>query len=458
MSKVLALPSGSKALPKNDRAERAILGYCLSVSDPLAKLHEHNLRAEDFYDQVHGRMFEVMEEQFTGGARRADVFSLSGKLSRHPGFNERGGPEYLRGLRDGFDHYQAMAAAKVVKDLARRRRVIETCTSAAHRAHDMAQDIEAVARDGAEAFASTSLSGARKHPEKAATVLNRVWDEMQARAKQPDSLVGISTSFSDLDRLILGLQAPDLVILAARPGMGKTALAVDMAFRAALRAQVPTAFFSLEMSSEQIFQRALCSQGGINAYRAKTGRLNKDDWDLAWDVAGRLNDAPVWIDDTSSISLPELSYKARALHSQHGIRLLVVDYIQLMRAGTRTDNREREIATISAGLKGLAKDLDIPIVALSQLNRDVEKRSNKRPTLADLRESGAIEQDADIILFLYRPDVYEKGPTPQKGLAEVDVAKHRNGATGRVELTFVSACTTFEDKAWEPQQAELPEW
>jgi len=256
-------------------------------------------------------------------------------------------------------------------------------------------------------------------------------------------MLGVPSGFTDLDRLTAGFQKSDLIILAARPSMGKTALALNVSYNAKL----PVAFFSLEMSKEQLVRRYFASEGRINTSRLRTGNMGGDEWVRLQEVAGKLLDAPIYISDKPKPTSLEIRAQARRLKKRHGVGLVVVDYLQLMR-DPKAKSREQEIARISGDLKAMAKELDVPVVALAQLNRDVEKRPNKRPVLADLRESGALEQDADVVIFIYRDEVYRKDSL-DKGIAEVRVAKQRNGPTGLVKLVYLAEYTRFENYAGE---------
>jgi replicative DNA helicase len=273
-------------------------------------------------------------------------------------------------------------------------------------------------------------------------------DTLEERQGSQAAFTGIPTGYSQIDTMTAGLQNSDLIILAARPSMGKTAFALNIASNIALREGIPVAIFSLEMSKEQLSMRLLSSEARIDSSRVRNGFLTPDDWQRLTDSASILSEAPIFIDDSSNISVTEIRAKARRLKMEKNLGLIIIDYLQLMRSGSTMDRRDLEIAEISRSLKGLAKELDIPVLALSQLNRMLEQRSDKRPVLSDLRESGALEQDADIVAFIYRDEVYNKEEdNPNKGKAEIIIAKHRNGPVGVAALTFLGAYTRFENMA-----------
>jgi replicative DNA helicase len=285
-------------------------------------------------------------------------------------------------------------------------------------------------------------------------VVHDVFRSIEAAGQKEGKVTGVRTGFAGLDAMTAGLQAGDLIVVAGRPSMGKTAICLNMATYAALRDGRTVLFFSLEMGKEQLVRRMLCSEGRVDASRVRTGKLADDEWPRLIEAAGELSEAPIYVDDTAAMSALEVRAKARRLMSERGLDLVIIDYLQLMRGRGRAaqESREREISDISRSLKALAKELKVPVVALSQLNRELEKRQNKRPMLSDLRESGAIEQDADLILFVYREEHYDPD-TDKVGVAEVIVGKQRNGPTGTVELRFTSEYTRFDNLAREEDES-----
>lgn len=289
-------------------------------------------------------------------------------------------------------------------------------------------------------------------------LLDRVFEDLQKKYEQKSAITGIPTQYHDFDNMTAGLQNSDLIIMAGRPSMGKTAFALNVALRAAARAEAPTVVFSLEMSMEQLMTRLLAVQAKVGLQNLRTGYIEDDDWQKLYGAADVLAKAPLFIDDTPALSTLELQARCRRLKAEHGLSLVIIDYLQLMRASGRTDSREQEISEISRTLKALAKELHVPVIALSQLNRKVEERTDKRPMMSDLRESGAIEQDADIIVFLYRDAAYNKAEdNPLKNHAEIIIAKQRNGPVGKCELFFKKEYTLFENMDVTPYPSELPE-
>ncbi|MEK7759864.1 MAG: replicative DNA helicase, partial [Pseudomonadota bacterium] len=276
------------------------------------------------------------------------------------------------------------------------------------------------------------------------TLLTKAVDRIDTLFRSESAITGVSTGFKDLDDMTSGLQAGDLVIVAGRPSMGKTSLAMNIAESAAVGSKLPVAIFSMEMPGEQLAMRMMASLGRINAHKVRTGKLEDDDWPRLTHAIGMLAEAPIFIDDTPALTPLELRTRARRLKREHGLGMIVVDYLQLMQAPESSENRATEISGITRSLKGLAKELSVPVIALSQLNRSLEQRPNKRPVMSDLRESGAIEQDADVILFIYRDEVYNED-SQDKGTAEIIIGKQRNGPTGKVKLTFLGEYTRFEN-------------
>ena len=289
-------------------------------------------------------------------------------------------------------------------------------------------------------------------------LLKNAFDLINLRFRNKGQIIGCSTGFHDLDRITSGFQPSDLIILAARPSMGKTALALNIAQHAVIVDKVPTAIFSLEMSNEQLTIRLICSVGKVDSQNLRSGNIEDRDWPNISRAVGMLSEAPLFIDDTPAISILEMRAKARRLHAEHTLGLIVVDYLQLMRGSGPSERREQEISEISRSLKAMAKELNVPVLALSQLNRGVESRTDKRPMLSDLRESGAIEQDADVIMFIYREERYAKDPAtcPTRGLAELIIGKQRNGPTGTITLTFVDKYTMFGNHSEREEKMQVP--
>lgn len=429
--------------PKFIEGEKAILGGLLLDNDAIAKAVAE-LRPEEFAAQQHRAIYSAVTRLFQND-RPVDLITLPAELRRLGLLDEAGGIEYLTALIDevpsiaNISHYIGL-----VRDKALRREAIFAAREMAEAAYDEQTDIaEAVDRAERAVFGLSERRLAAEWHDMTSLAQGALRFIAQVYERQ-DAITGVPSGFADLDELTAGWQRSDLIILAGRPSMGKTALALDFARHAAANAGVPTAFFSLEMSHEQIGIRLLCGLARMDASKLRRGYLSDGDWGRLTTAVGNLSDAKLYVDDRASLTPLEMRAIARRLKREKGIGLLVVDYLQLMRAGQRMDSREREISEISRALKAMAKELDIPVIALSQLNRKLEDRGDKRPQLADLRESGAIEQDADLVVFVFRDDAYNKSPdNPRRGEAEVIIGKQRNGPTGTVKLTWSARWSTF---------------
>ena len=380
-------------------------------------------------------------------------------LKQHGQLENVGGASYLAELAQSvISAANALHHARIVRDGAVRRELIRASSTIISDCFESSKEVAELldeSEHGIFAISERTQGSLYTHGGK---IIERVFDDLMARAERQELVTGVDTGYQRLNEITAGLQPTDLIIIAARPSMGKTAFAMNIAMRAAVGGNVPTAVFSLEMSMEQLMMRMLCSWGKVDLARLRRGFLDDDDWVRLHTAADNLMPAPIYIDDTPALGTMELRARCRRLKSEHGLGLVIVDYLQLMRASRRIDSREQEISDISRNLKALAKELHVPVVALSQLNRKVEERTNKRPLLSDLRESGAIEQDADVIMFLYRDEVYNKSDdNPEKGTAEVIIGKQRNGPTGTVKLAFLGASTAFEDLAENPPPSEYAE-
>ena len=428
--------------PANLEAEQSVLGAILvrpAVLDELVgQLHE-----TDFYREAHSRIFHAMLDLYDANFP-VDLVTVCAYLKDRNQLEGVGGPVYLAGLSEavGFAT-NALYYAKIVREKAVLRRLLDA-------SQEIAAACLAPVENVAEfvAQAEIKISGAMEDRGGREFSLGELVppevQRVEALHEHRDQILGVPSGFTDLDRLTAGFQKSDLIILAARPSMGKTALALNIAHNAATaKIPVPVAFFSIEMSKEQLVRRLFASEGRIDASRLRTGRMQAEEWAKLNMAAGDLLDAPIYIIDRATVTSLEIKAQARRMKSRHGIGLVVVDYLQLMR-DPRAKSREQEIARIASDLKAMAKELDVPVLALSQLNRDVEKRPNRRPKLSDLRESGALEQDADVVMFIYREEVYKKD-TADKGIAEVEVAKQRNGPVGLVKLTYLSQFTLFQN-------------
>ncbi len=433
--------------PQSNEAEQAVLGAMLLDQDAALKAAEL-LDDTMFYREGHRLLFRAMIA-LTERGDVIDPVTLRDELMRRGDLDRAGGMEYLGALIDVVPTAANVEYhARIVRDKAVLRRLIEAATSIIQQAYE-GRTTSAELLDHAEhrVFQVAQL----KRSEEFVRLKELIWPTME-RIEQlhtsQGALTGVASGFTDLDRLTAGFQRGDLIIVAARPSMGKTALALNIVQHAAIEHDVGVAIFSLEMTKDQLVQRLLCSEGLVDAQRLRRGLLHDDDYPKLARAAGLLGTAPIWIDDSAALTPLAMRSKARRLKAEHDIALVVVDYLQLMSGPGDAENRQQEISYISRALKALAKELDVPVVAISQLSRAPEQRGgeHRRPQLSDLRESGAIEQDADVIMFIYREVVYKPDlPEEQRGIAEVVVGKQRNGPIGTVKLTFRGQHTRFEN-------------
>ena len=432
--------------PQNKEAEQCVLGAILQQPGVLTKAIDF-INPDDFYQDNHKVIFLAMVTLFERNEPQ-DMVTVTNHLAATGKLDQAGGPAYIATLTDAvplaanITHY-----ARIIRTKSILRQLIATTTSIASRCYDEQDDIDKLL-DEVETtiFEISNAKGGNKF-ESLNVIMKEAFDKVTALAERKELITGVPSGYDQFDRMTAGLQPSDLIIMAGRPSMGKTALAMNMAQNAALNYNVPVGVFSLEMAKHQLGMRMLCSVGRVDSNSLRTGHIKESDWPKLTRAAGALSKAPIFIDDTPSISALEMRAKARRLKMEHNIGLIVVDYLQLMKGNA--DSREQEISEISRSLKAMAKELDIPVIALSQLNRSLESRPNKRPQLSDLRESGAIEQDADVICFIYRDEVYNKAEdNPKKGTAELIIGKQRNGPTGTVDLAFIGKNTTFENLAF----------
>jgi len=438
-------PGMSMQAPPRDRgAERAVLGAILLNPDTLDRVLEDGLQTTDFSQPAHRLLFECFTDLAREG-KAVDVVTVTGHLEGKSKLDAVGGFSYLNGLSSAvpsisnLPHY-----VTVVQEKAMLRRLLNITLEISEGVYSGENSAEDNLEKAESAIFGLRDARGGNRMARIGDVVSTVYSQLKERAENPSDVTGIPTGFRDLDTLLAGLQRSDLIILAARPAMGKTAFALNLVTTAALRSNSSVAVFSLEMAKEQLATRMLTSEGRISGSRMRTGQLLSDDWPPLMEAAERLSEARVFIDDTPAVTVSAVRSKCRRVAAQHGLDLVVVDYLQLMRGDGSEHSREQEISSISRGLKGLAKEMKVPVVALSQLNRGVEQRADKRPLMSDLRESGAIEQDADIIMFLYRDEVYNKTPE-NAGLAEVLVRKQRNGNIGEVDLAWRGEYARFEN-------------
>jgi replicative DNA helicase len=436
--------SSGRAPPHDLDAERAVLGSILLSNEAVYSAVEE-IEAEDFYRPQHRLVFGAMVE-LTKRSEPVDVVTLTSLLRSLDQLETVGGVPSVVELAEAVPTAANVKYyLNIVREKAMLRKLIEAATHIAADAYEASQPEEAV--DAAEqAIFEIAKAKANKGVTPIADVVTTVFQRIEKLAEERKPITGVSTGLHQLDVKTAGLQPSDLIIVAGRPSMGKTAFSLGMGLHSAIQEGRTVAVFSLEMSKESLVTRMLCSDGRIDSARLRGGILNEEDWPKLARAAGRISEAPIFIDDTGSISALELRAKCRRLAAERGLDLIVVDYLQLMRGSSQAQSREQEISEISRGLKALAKELAVPVVALSQLNRGVESRTDKRPVLADLRESGAIEQDADVIMFVYRDEVYNK-ETQDKGVAEIIVGKQRNGPVGTVRCKFFHEFTRFDNLA-----------
>ena len=429
-----------KVPPHNLEAEQAILGSILINNDALNQVVDI-LSGEDFYREAHAYIFEGMLTLYNKDDP-VDLITLPQVLREMDTLERVGGTDYLASLVEGTSTSAGiMYHAEIVKDLSTRRNLINRCSYIAEICFQPSYDTEEILDLAEQSIFEIAERNIDQNFYPLSEVVKKSFKKIETITG--DKITGISTGFADFDDLTSGLQPSDLIIIAGRPSMGKTAFALNIAYNAALEEKIGVAVFSLEMSMLQLGIRLLGADAMIDAWKLRKGALQDDDYLRLTDSANRLSELSLYIDDSSGLSALEIKAKARRLKKKHNISLLIIDYLQLMQSKKSTESRQLEISDISRSLKALAKDLDIPVVAVSQLNRKVEDRPNKRPILADLRESGAIEQDADLILFIYREELYNR-TEENKGKAELNIAKHRNGPIGLVNLTFREQYTKFQ--------------
>jgi replicative DNA helicase len=429
--------------PQNLEAETSVLGAVLLENDALNRVLEI-LREDDFYREAHRRIFSAILHLYEH-SEPVDLVTLSEVLKTRGELEDVGGIAYLNALVNGVPTAANIAYyAKIIKEKAILRKLINRATEIVSQSYSNSGDVDEFIDQAERTIFEISEDRVRPSFYPIKDLIKAGFKTIERLYEKRQLITGVPTGFQRLDELTSGLQPSDLIIIAGRPSMGKTAFALNIAQNAAVQASVPAAIFSLEMSKEQLALRMLCSEAKVDAHRLRGGFLGEADWPKLTRAAGSLSEAPLFIDDTPGISALEMRAKARRLKLEHNLGLVIVDYLQLMRGRASVDSREQEISDISRSLKALAKELAIPVIALSQLNRRVEDRGDKRPQLSDLRESGAIEQDADVILFLYRDEVYNK-TEENRGKAEIIVGKQRNGPTDKVDLTFLDKYTRFEN-------------
>ncbi|MCK5413134.1 MAG: replicative DNA helicase [Candidatus Pacebacteria bacterium] len=436
-----------KLPPQNIEAEQSVLGSLMIDKNAIIKIGDL-LSAEDFYKNSHGKIYEAMLYLYEHH-EPIDLLSLSSRLKDTNELEKIGGHSFLASLANTVPtaanvvHY-----AKIVSKKAVLRKLIDNASQIIVDAYNETEEIEKTLDNAEQKIFSVSKKHIRQDFTPIKPVLEEAFDRIDELHKNKGQMRGIPTGFTELDNILSGLQESNLVIIGARPSVGKSSLAMDLARHAAVDAKVPVGVFSLEMSKGEVIDRLICAQANIDLWKLRTGKLSSmgenDDFSKIGHAMGVLSEAPIFIDDSASLNVMAMRTMARRLQSEHGLGMIIVDYLQLIEGRSNSDNRAVEVSEISRSLKGLARELNIPIIALSQLSRGIESRTDQKPKLSDLRESGSIEQDADVVMFIYREDRVNS-ETENKNIAEILVAKHRNGPIGSVQLFFNQQCTSFRN-------------
>lgn len=429
-------------IPPNDfEAEQAVISCMIFDIDGITTAYEI-LKSDDFYRQEHKVLFEAMVDMYSN-SQPVDIITLKNKLETMNMLQNVGGYEYIVEL---YNIVSTSALTNqycnIVKEKSIRRKILKASKDINSLTFDNTQTIENIVEKAEKIIENISDGNSLEDFSPISQVLQTSIEKIESLYRNKNKVTGVETGFVDFDMKTAGLQKSDFILIAARPSMGKTAFVINIAQYAALHNNVTTAIFSLEMSKEQLVNRMICSEALIDAQKMRTGDIQSDDWYKIAESVSALSEAPIYIDDKSAITMPELRAKCRRLKKEKNLGLVVIDYLQLMNGSGKNENRQQEISKISRDLKGLARELDVPVVALSQLSRAVEQRKPPKPMLSDLRESGAIEQDADLVCFLYREEYYNP-ETEKRGQAEIIIAKQRNGSVGTVNLTWIGQYTKF---------------
>jgi len=434
-----------KLPPQSNDAEMAVLGSMLLDREPIMQAVEM-LDASYFYKDAHRRIYSAILKLFDEN-KGVDIVTVIEELKKTNSLDDIGGPAYITAISSSvpttanFIHY-----AKIVKEKALLRNLINTATNIVSSCYDATQDIDTILDRSEQLIFDISNRKVESRISPLREVIKNSIETIDSLYQRKENITGLGTGFRDLDIKTAGFHPSDFIVIAGRPSMGKSALATCIVEHVGVVEKQPVAFFSLEMAKEQLVQRMLCSHARVDAHKVRTGFLSQADWPRLVNAAGKLSEAPIYIDDSPGATVLEIRAKARRMKSQFDIKMIVLDYLQLMQGPLRADNRQQEISEISRSLKALARELNVPLIAISQLSRAVEQRSDHRPQLSDLRESGAIEQDADLVLLLLREEYYN--PTEEnRGMAEIIIAKQRNGPVGTLNLAFLGEYMRFENLA-----------
>jgi replicative DNA helicase len=440
--------------PQNIEAEQSVLGAILLENSSVDRAIEL-VTPDDFYKESHRRIFLAMIG-LTESGEAIDLITLSDALRKKDELEKVGGVAYITSLVNAVPNAANIRYhSKIIREKAIIRNLINTATDIVTRGYEDSKDVDEFLDDAEKTIFEIAEKKIKPSFFPVKTVIKDSFEMIERLYDRKEMITGVPTGFRELDEITAGLQSSDLIIVAGRPSMGKTAFCLNIAAHVAINIKLPVAIFSLEMSKEQLVLRMLSSEARIDGKKVRTGHLAQSDWNGLTAAAGELAEAPIFIDDSSGMNVLEMRAKSRRLKREHGLGLVIIDYLQLMRGYGNTESRQQEISDISRSLKGLAKELGCPVIALSQLNRAVETRTDRKPLLADLRESGAIEQDADVIMFIYREEFYKRCECPpdgecmcgRRGKATVSIGKQRNGPTGDINLTFISKYARFEDRS-----------
>jgi replicative DNA helicase len=440
--------SPNRIPPHNLDAEQSVLGAMMESKEAIASVLEV-LEADDFYKPAHVEIYEAILALF-GRGDAPDAITVAEELKRRDSLEQIGGKPYIHGLLEAYPTASSAARyAKIVEEHSRLRRLVNAGNQVQEIGFSIPEDVDAAVDDAEEIIYQVADRRLRDDVQHIRPLLAQNMEAIEKLYERGESITGLGTGFPDLDEKTSGFQHSNLVMIAARPGMGKSALLNDFALHVALKERKPVVMFNLEMSRDELTKRFLASEARVDSQRLAKGSLQEQDWTRLSAALGRLAEAPIYIDDSANVTLMEIRAKCRRLKAKHGLGLVIIDYLQLMQSPRKSENRQQEVSEISRNLKILARELDLPVICACQLNRGVEYRSDKRPLLGDLRESGSLEQDADLVMFIYRDEVYNPD-SEARGEAELIIAKHRNGPTGVIRLAFMNQYTKFASIARTP--------